>query len=293
MSISTTIRPLSYDDIYVGLLDYLKLVKLSDCNAINFNFKFLDKITGNIDGWEQYVQKLMGYCNGANISIPVCHAYYLNSFILDNSELKLVQKKKIEQCIKLSKLIGAKMLVVHAGICLNDEGEYDRERTIAENVNYFSTLCLLADECQVKIAIENNVVYNESPVGDVVEPSVDVLNKVCDIINEGLKKNVIGICYDIGHANLANRNIINDIQSYKDNLFAFHLHNNRGYDLKENVWKCDTHSSLLEGNIDVYSILRLLREINYEGELVVESVYIGNEQKIVEYINRDTMILNS
>ena len=291
MKVSTTIRPLNYDDIYNGLSDYLDLVSLSNCQRVNFNFKYLDKITNNADEWKEYVKKLSCYCKKSNISIPVCHAYYLNSFVFDDQQANEIQKSKIEKCIELCKILGASIIVVHAGICFDDMNKYDKQQTVVCNVVYFLTLFNMANKNKIKIAIENNVVYNNSSNGDAVEPSVDVLNEVCYIINNRLGCKSMGICFDVGHANLANRNILNDILNSKENLFALHLHNNNGYAGLDSVWKYDTHSALMEGTIDIGAVIKLLKEINFDKELVVEAVYKGKNDIIIDYINHDIKIL--
>lgn len=294
MAISTTIRPIRDDNLYEGLIEYLDLVKKTKCKDINFNFKYLEKIDGDEQNWDKYALLVKKHCEKLGFNIPVTHAFYTSRFVFnsDNEKIK-TQDKKIKKCIRLSKLFGANTMVVHSGIYVDEINGYDEKRTIEENVKYFLPLCRMAKDNNIKVAIENNVVHNNSKRGAIVEPSVTLLNRVCDAVNEVIGENVMGLCYDIGHANLVKRDILKDINDVKKNLFAFHLHNNYGYDPKKNVWRSDKHYSLLNGNIDIGKVIELLKKIKYDKELVIESVYYMPNEEIISTIDKDISFVNN
>ena len=111
----------------------------------------------------------------------------------------------------------------------------------------------------LKIAIENGTNMEKE-----VTPTIDELIKIVDYYNNLYNKEVLGICFDFGHANVAKLNIYNELINIGNRLKVTHIHDNYG---------SDTHNFPYDGTINWNLVNKGLNDINYLGELTLEVRY--------------------
>ena len=121
----------------------------------------------------------------------------------------------------------------------------------------------LSNKNNIKIAIENGTNMEEE-----VTPTIDELISIVDYYNNYYNKEVLGICFDFGHANVGKLDIYNEIKKIGNRLKVTHIHDNYG---------TDTHNFPFNGNIDWKRVIVALNEINYTGELTLEVRYEDNK----------------
>lgn len=92
--------------------------------------------------------------------------------------------------------------------------------------------------------------------------------KICEHFNQKYGGQVIGICYDVGHARCGNYNLQQDILDIGTNLVETHLTDNYG---------TDTHSTFGNGDINWEEIAKALNQIKYGGNLTYELSYADTE----------------
>jgi sugar phosphate isomerase/epimerase len=109
------------------------------------------------------------------------------------------------------------------------------------------------------LCIENLCINNS-----LTKKGKDLLN-IIDIINDDNLK----VTLDIGHIALTSKDIISEIELLKNYINHIHIHNN---DLKN-----DLHLNLNNGLIDIPSIIKKLKEINYKNTILVETGYIKED----------------
>ena len=291
-NILTTIRPLDYKNPNMLELDkYLKLLKYTDCKNINLNFKIFKSIKNDYKKWKSLSTMLGVLLTKYNLKASITHATYFNSMIFENYSKEQLNELRNEIMIALSesKKLGANLMVMHAGISVNDE--YSEQSTIDKNTDFFLPITQCAKKLGMEVAIENDVVANPTTVGQVLEPSVEVLNNIVNEINSQIDSKTIGICYDVGHANIAGRDVYGDINKISENLKTLHLHNNLGYKQSDNVWTDDFHSPIVDGELSIEKIVEILKQINFKNDIVIESVYKGTPENIIKSIQEDQMFI--
>ena len=291
-NILTTIRPLNHlKPSKEELFRYIDLVKEAGCDAINFNFKFLDKIDKSSESWESLCEDILMYLQTNRICIPITHSYYENLMDYDGMNVdKNSMVDKFLKCVYLSKKMGASTMVVHPFV--NNASHFERNKTVGDNVEFFLPICSLAKKLKINIALENNVNAISKTDDKVLEPSVDTISLIADEINKQLDSKVAGICFDCGHANLSGYGVYDELRKCGDNLMTLHLHNNVGI-TTENIWANDNHNAVTDGVIKMPEIMDILHQMKFKKDVVIESVYKGMPNEIVESIKNDQSYISS
>ena len=282
--ISHTIRPLNYKNVCLQeIYLYIDLLKKANIPHINFNMSMIAKITQDCTKWKDLAINIKNYTDSLNMDIPITHAVYESALIISSYNGDLL--KKTETCLDIAtNIFKSKIMVIHSGIGVINN-VYDTKSTIDLNFDFWKNICLLSNK-NICIAFENDVVEVNNHLCRL-EPSVNIINMFVDKLKPFGK---VGICYDIGHANIANRNIFKDLLQIKDNLICLHLHNNFGDNInEERVWKNDTHNPCYDGVIDIKKFLAYLNSLNIDIEdYIIESVYRDIDTKLLEEsINKD------
>ena len=135
---------------------------------------------------------------------------------------------RYRQAIDLAKRYGASKVVVHGGY---NRGLYYPVWYVEESIKFWKEF--LAEDPGVQIVLEN--VLEEEP------------GMLLDIV-KGVDHPGLRLCLDIGHVNAyADTPLMAWLESWKDYLSHFHIHNNDG------SW--DTHNALNDGSISMREFL--------------------------------------
>ena len=122
------------------------------------------------------------------------------------------------------------------------------------------------EELGVRIAVENGVCQpwdEDPPVFKDMSPSFEELIEITDGFNEAFGKEVCGICFDFGHANLQPYDIGDAIRVVGNRLRVTHVHDNDG--------KRDIHQLPYHMAIDWDEILDALADVGYRGDFTLEA----------------------
>ena len=267
---STTTRCLGEKNNITNFKNGIKMIGKSNFKNANFNFFEIQELLDN----DNYIEIFENIIKDCNINFNIAHApihfpFFFNDYHSLNK--KELYEQRIIKSIELASKIGVKWIVIHIGTFLNEDSKYDVKKSISENIIYLNKFVEYGIKNNIKIAIENGTnLTNE------VTPSIDELINIVDYFNNIYNKEVMGICFDFGHANVAKLNIYEEIKKIGNRLKVTHIHDNYG---------SDTHSFPFDGNIDWRLVSRALEEINYCGELTLEVRYkdnIFNEELINE-----------
>ncbi|MBU1628424.1 sugar phosphate isomerase/epimerase [bacterium] len=159
-----------------------------------------------------------------------------------------VAKYRIFRALQLAHFLKAKVMVSHAGSEVLKYG-FVYDGFIKNSVKFWSEIKYIAEDLDVKIAIENTI-----------EKKPDLQ---CEII-KSVNSPYIGYCFDIGHWNLESKLPIMDwLNAFGDKLFATHVHDNMG--------DGDSHLALGEGNIDFKPLIDFVERRNLQTVFIVEN----------------------
>lgn len=273
MEFSTTPRILK-DKSLENLEKELEVLSKSNFNNINFCFtEFQNLLDENID-----LKPIANKCRELNLVSNTGHApihwpFFFNGYY--NRPDREVLEKRILKSIEMSKLFDIKWLVIHVGTYLDQNGKYDMQKSIQYNIEYLDKFVKCADKNGVKVAIENGTQMEEDTT-----PYVEELIKLVDYFNNKYGKEVLGICFDFGHANVGKLNIYEEIKKIGNRLKVTHIHDNFGK---------DDHNFPYNGNINWNLAMKALKGINYKGELNLEIRY---NYKMNELLGKDTITVD-
>jgi sugar phosphate isomerase/epimerase len=164
-----------------------------------------------------------------------------------NEHLREIALDYLKESIILSEELGIKLISLHPGhLC--PSGVYDLELVKKTNKDSIQELARFAEDRSVNLALENMPVKHWT-LGNTASDILELINDT-----------QLGICFDIGHANIMDE--INEFLEHMNKIINVHIHDNMG--------RRDEHLVLGEGNIDITGIVNKLTT-GYSGNLIIES----------------------
>jgi sugar phosphate isomerase/epimerase len=201
---------------------------------------------------KQRVSRLreIGKSRGIEYSV---HAPFSDVNIASPSKFLLrAMLKRMEKSIAYAQALDAYLWVFHPGLKTGISMFYP-QKDWSQNLETTKTLLKLAEEYQLKIAIEN-----------VPEPYPFLIKSVDDFVRFYAEINEeISIVLDVGHANI-NGQIELFWKTFKNRIAHMHLSDNDG--------KSDQHLGIGRGIIQWRKVADMMQEMPYDKTIVVESV---------------------
>lgn len=162
-------------------------------------------------------------------------------------------RSMLKRAIECTAEAGGQICIIHP----------DNDKSPAENAEMYQELLPFAKDCGVKIATEN--MWNWAPdqkqsafaACATSESFVDHLDAVND--------DFFVACLDIGHAEMqgSGSGAANMIRALGSRLQALHIH--------DNDCLLDSHQIPFSMNIDFDSVVKALKDINYQGYFTLEA----------------------
>ncbi|MBI2060064.1 MAG: sugar phosphate isomerase/epimerase [Nitrospirae bacterium] len=147
--------------------------------------------------------------------------------------VRTATRERLEELLEVAEVLRARSVVCHLGYEPKQHHRHTDE-WLQNSVETWSHLAETAQNAGIRIALEN--VYEDSPV---------LHQKLLEL----LKDDSMGICIDVGHANLYSKvSVRNWFDALKDHIIELHLHDNDGTE--------DQHLPLGRGKIDFEKILK-------------------------------------
>ena len=199
----------------------------------------------------EYIGKLMNLKEEYGLTFVQSHAPYpARGMVMDEN-----MKSMILKSMHYSEVLGVDHIVIHP------EG-----KSIEGNVELFEELLDRYDG-NITIALENM----ESK--DEIYHSSELLEIISHFPGR------MGICFDIGHANVTHLDIPKEIEAYGENLIGTHIADNDG--------NGDQHLLPWMGNIDWKKAMDAFRKyyrgyINYEAMFYSRTKSIREENEVIE-----------
>ncbi len=171
-----------------------------------------------------------------------------------NAGIELIKNR-----IDMAAQLGSNVIIQH--VQAEPTGEKERQRFWDQLRRSLDQLEFYAKKIEVRIAFEN--------LTDNISILIKVLNSY--------SPEVIGLCFDTGHANIA-QGSIEKLIDYKDRLISIHLHDNNGIS--------DQHKIPFTGTIDWDKVTKFIAEATYDKcvnlEVVIHETGLNNEKHFLE-----------
>ncbi|MBO4815880.1 MAG: sugar phosphate isomerase/epimerase [Clostridia bacterium] len=262
----------------VGEKNNIKNFKLGIKRIENSRFKYANLSFSEIqelldkDNYREIFDDLIDFLNNSSIIFNIAHApihypFFFNAYY-KRDDIDIL-KNRILKSIDISKQVGVKRIVIHVGTYLDENYNYSIEKSIEHNIKYLEPFVKKAVESNILIAIENGTqMEKDDPLFKDTAPYIDELIKIVEYYNKKYNKEVLGICFDFGHANVGKLDMYKEILKVGSKLIVTHIHDNYG---------TDTHNQPFDGTVNWNEVRRGLIDINYDGELTSEVRYTKEE----------------
>lgn len=258
----------------------IKRLEESKFDHANLNFFEIQELLDK-NNYEEIFNDLVDFLNASSITFNIAHApihypFFFNTYYKrDDVE---VLKNRILKSLDISKRVGVKRIVIHVGTYLDENYNYDMEKSIEHNIKYLEPFVEKAVENNILVAIENGTqMEKDEPLFKNTAPYIDELIKIVEYYNKKYNKEVLGICFDFGHANVGKLDMYKEILKVDNKLIVTHIHDNFG---------TDSHNQPFDGTINWKDVNKALTDINYDGELTSEVRYTKEELSDSSNINK-------
>lgn len=264
----------------------IKRLEDSKFNYGNLNFFEIQELLDK-DNYGEIFDDLVDFLNNSAITFNIAHApihypFFFNTYYT-RADIGIL-KDRILKAIDISKRVGVKKIVIHVGTYLDENYDYNIEKSIEHNIKYLAPFVEKAAENNILVAIENGTqMQKDEPRFKNTAPYIDELIKIVEYYNKKYNKEVLGICFDFGHANVGNLDIYKEIVKIGNKLIVTHIHDNYG---------TDSHNQPFDGTINWKYVRRALIDINYNGELTSEVRYTKEELCDSSQINKTYDLIN-
>ena len=222
----------------------IKRLEDSKFNYGNLNFFEIQELLDK-DNYGEIFDDLVDFLNNSAITFNIAHApihypFFFNTYYT-RADIGIL-KDRILKAIDISKRVGVKKIVIHVGTYLDENYDYNIEKSIEHNIKYLAPFVEKAVENNILVAIENGTqMQKDEPRFKNTAPYIDELIKIVEYYNKKYNKEVLGICFDFGHANVGNLDIYKEIVKIGNKLIVTHIHDNYG---------TDSHNQPFDGTIN-------------------------------------------
>lgn len=277
---STTTRTVgeknNVDNFKLGI----KRLEDSKFNYANLNFFEIQELLEK-ENYKEIFKDIIDFLNNSSITFNIAHApihypFFFNTYY-KRDDIDMLTNR-ILRALNISKAVGVKKIVIHVGTYLDENYNYDVEKSIEHNIKYLEPFVKKAVENNILVAIENGTqMEKDDPQFKNTAPYIDELIKIVEYYNNKYGKEVLGICLDFGHANVGNLDMYKEIKKIGKKLIVTHIHDNYG---------TDSHNQPFDGTVNWDDVRKALTEIEFEGELTSEVRYTVEELSDSTNINK-------
>ena len=211
------------------------------------------------EDFREYAKELKQYADSIGIVCNQSHAPFPSS-TADRAQDKPIYDSIIH-AMEIASILGAKYIIVHPKQHLPYRAN---EKVLKEiNIEFYKSLIPYCEKFDINVAVEN--MWQMNPIGNhtIVNSTCARVEEFCEYIDE-INSERIGGCLDTGHVSLCGEDMSVMIRGLGGKrLKALHVHDTDGYR--------DLHTLPFTAKNDYTLIMKLLKEINYEGDLTFEA----------------------
>lgn len=262
---------------YTAMVDYFEKIGIG---AIDMSFESLTRLDDSNNAVLYAVAKR---AREKNIKIPVCH---LSFYMPDPRNATLMSKYTLElrSNIDMAALMGISLAVIHPIAWYSSEVKYGD--WVRANMAFLSPLVEYARAKGVKLCIENMPSDREAPDNHLYGSCALNISSLAEKLG-------VGICWDVGHANISGYKQSEQMEILKGKIDVLHIHDNAGKGQK------DAHILPFDGSVDWEDVALGMRRAEFCGLLDVEVTawaLPGDEKTRKEFgkniLNRAEMLLH-
>ena len=249
MKISTDISFLSY--CAGGMNEMAACLEL--LSGTPFRYADLSMYSGSAaaePNWRAWGEKVGETAERLGIKLMQAHG---SGSTYDKGEYRDHCDELLRREIEICGMLGIPQIVIHA-IC--KEGETWNQFNTA-NIEFCNSLLDAAEKNNVSLLMENSCYQHGSFYYYLY--AEQLLETIADMNFHPL----IGVCWDVGHANMQKADQYKELKELGDRLRGLHIHDNFG--------SLDSHLIPYLGNCNYDAIIQALLDIDYKGYFDMEA----------------------
>ena len=233
---------------YAAMAEYFSSVGLT---AVDMSFETLSRFD---DSWRAVLYAAAKRIKEKNITIPLCH---LSFYMPDPKDALLMARysRELMRGIDAASLMGIPMAVVHPIAWYSSEVKYGD--WVRANMAFLTPIVKYAEEKGIKICIENMPSEKEAPENHLYGSCALNISALAGKLG-------VGICWDVGHANISGYKQSEQMEILKGKIDVLHIHDNGGKGKK------DAHQLPFDGTVDWEDVAFGMRCSDFGGILDVE-----------------------
>ena len=211
------------------------------------------------ENYREYARELREYADSLGIVCNQSHAPFPSSTPEGTTDEAIYNS--IIRAMEIASILGAKDIVVHPKQHLPYRANADTLKKI--NIEFYQSLIPYCEKFNINVAVEN--MWQMNPTGNktIVNSTCARVEEFCEYIDMIGSERIIA-CLDTGHVSLCGEDMSVMIRGLGGRrLKALHVHDTDGYR--------DLHTLPFTAKNDYALIMKLLREIGYEGDLTFEA----------------------
>lgn len=241
---------------YCSCKEVIDAIARAGFQALDMNLGQYEKELAQ-PNWREWAAEHREYVAKKGLPITQGHAHLYGSFDFYEYTQEQIEYHVglILRDIEAAGIFGVPWLVIHPDSYL-DETWYSRKRSMEKNVERFKQYGEVAAKHGVGIAIENMIDKRSlRRFGAGTEDLVELVDRLGD-------KELFGICWDTGHANLHQINQSKALHDVGSRLKAVHINDNLGV--------YDHHLLPYQGTVNWKEVVEALKDIGYQGDFTYE-----------------------
>ena len=233
------------------------LCKNAGFSLVDFSSDFIT------DDWEKNARFHREVLDRTGISVEQTHAP-MNRY---GSYDKDAFWEYYRRCFEVSRILGAKYVVVH-GDEYTVTDHWDEKEIVEYTYGYLAPFVDFAAKNGMVVAVED---LFEEGCGNIIDGKSRFTSRINELqaVVERFNTPEVRVCWDFGHANCAygKDNMLGALKQVGKYLVCTHVH--------DNYYDRDLHLMPFLGEIDWESHMKYLGEIGYKGNFSFEFVYGG------------------
>ena len=242
---------------YTGYIESMRRCHAAGFRVLDLNLCALSRrqTTLHNDDWKFQVDEICNEAAKLGIEFSQSHPPYRGGRdSLGSEEQRQFFRDMLLRAVEISAMVGVKWAVMHP-VTAPDIGGFDLEENIRENQRVFDKEIELAHKLNVGLAFENMCDNSQRRRFGCTAAELEALMDACN-------SPLIGICWDVGHANRNSDDQIPSIMRLGNRIKALHIDDNRGKD--------DLHLMPFLGNIPWEQVMHALHDSGCQADLIYE-----------------------
>ena len=235
--------------------EFLSILKESGFKNVGIEFNKTDLIKN--DDWKEKANALNDALKATEMAVSSAHLYHYPLDVGVSIKYDDIEEY-IKRSVQASFIIGAPFIVAHPRSSI-DQG-FSYEVAAKHNKEDFLPILESAIKNGAKLLFENMPVFPDFPGHRYFSSKPDEFSKFIDSFDS----EAVGVCWDVGHAHmLLDEDEFGYLKQVGQRIKLIELNNN---------WiRYDSHMLPSCGSIDWNAFASTVKEINFTGDLVIDS----------------------